>query len=341
MMNTIRMIAVAFPVMLLMACGGGGGGSAASPTTNMPGTGGPTNMPDMPDPVTLPSYAVNAEMARMRVSGATEPTAMNTTTEMGIVGEIQRIANAANTFEFSNFGPTANAVSVTCMNNSSCSGTVPDAGTLTFSLTGIEDLSLVDDTGFENFDSDTQAVMVDRSVTVIQSQAAARQSDGTQLTFQTYGGWLTNSVFGVELLGVTQDGVTTDRFASFSFGMASGNRPTEPQGGNSPFRWNGSMVGVNASKEIIQGELAIFTDLLQQNTEIDLLTFDKIVNISDGSTLNKIEWRSIPIATDGTFSSTSQTTGDISGTFFGTGHTEIGGTFNRDGIIGAFGGTRQ
>ena len=281
---------------------------------------------------TLPGYAVVPATARTRVGGAA-PTAANTMSETAIVTEIQRIATAADTFGFSDFGPTASAVTVTCSNKSCTTGNIVDVGTLTFSLAGIDDLSLVDETGLVGFNSNTEAVMVDRGATLIQSQAAGRQSDGTQLAFQTYGGWIDDSVFGVELLNVTENGTTTSRFASFSFGNDHGSRPPGNEG---PAFFNGSMVGVNASKEIIQGDAQITIDLSRQNHTINVFTFNNIVNISSGSNLNDMTWNGISVATDGTFSSTSQTTGDVNGAFYGDGSV-AGGTFNRDNIIGAFG----
>ena len=72
-----------------------------------------------------------------------------------------------------------------------------------------------------------------------------------------------------------------------------------------------------------------------------------IVNIDTNEMVDNLLWNSsIPISSDGTFSSTSNQDNDgafnanINGVFYGTGHREVGGTFNRDGIIGAFGGTR-
>ena len=340
------MIAIALPMTLLLACGGGGGGggtaATGTPPTNMPGTNDPNTPPaNMPDPntpptITLPGYALDASTAQTRVGG-TAPTNMIGTQ---IVTAIQTRATAADTFEFSDFGPTANAVTTTCSNtDKSCSGTIPDVEMLTFSLAGIEDLSLVDgDMNLVDFDSETEAVMVDRGVTLIQSQAAARQNDGTRLTFQTYGGWLDDSVFGVQILGVTEDGTTTDRFASFSFGKARGSRPFEPDDGHSPVRWNGSMVGVNTDKHIIQGDLEVIADLIHSNERINSLLFSNIVNITNGVSLSNIEWVSVTIDADGTFSSTAG--GDVDGAFYGTEGREVSGTFNRDGIIGAFGGTR-
>ena len=354
-MNMLRLIAIALPVMLLMACGGGGGGGTAAvtpttptPMTMMPGTGDPMTPPgtgnpmtpptNMPPTVTLPDYAItNIGIARMEVGG-TAPTAANTMNETAIVTEIQRIATAADTFEFEGFTGTPSA-SITCSNaNKSCSGTVPDVDTLTFSLAGIEDLSLVDDTGLVGFVSNTQAVMMDHGATIIQSRAAAGQNDGTHLTFQTYGGWLTNTVFGVERLVVTESGTNTTRYASFNFGNDSGSNPT----GNTVVNWTGVVVGRNTGTgHVIHGDVTV-QDLIGTANVLDSIIFNNFTNLNDGSAVtfgnagvSILQFLRIPL-TNGRFESAS---GDIIGNFYGADQEEVGGIFNSssNNIIGAFG----
>ena len=329
--NLLRLTLIAFSLTLLVACGGGGGSSATATRTPPPVDNPDPMTPDL-DPLTLPGYALDAATARTHVDGSTEPTAANTMNETAIVGEIQRIATAADTFEFSDFNGTA-SVTITCDNtDKSCTGTVPDVGVLTFSLADIEDLSLVDgDMGLMDFDSDTEAVMVDNGVTMIQSQSVARDSGGTQLSFQTYGGWLTDSVFGVTLLDVTENDTTTSRIASFSFGKATGSRPA----GRDLVRWTGSMVGMNTDEDIFQGDASAEIDLADTNgRSITGIQFTNVVNIDTGNSVGTMSWTQIPIETDGTFGTNN---GDIKGAFYGADHAEIGGTFNRNSIIGAFG----
>ena len=349
-MNMMRLIAIALPVAFLLACGGGGGGTAAAP--NMPGTGGSPNTPgtgSMAMPETLPGYAVDAAMARTHIGVMTAPTAANTMTEMAIVTEIQTRATTPNRFEFTDFSGTP-SVDIECTNNnSSCSGTVPDVGRLTFSLTGIDDLSLVDETGLVGFNSNTQAVMLHRGVTLIQSQAVARDSNGTQLTFLTYGGWATNSVFGVERLDVLEDGETTTRYASFSFGNATGSNPQftaeQQQSLGSNLRWNGVMVGTDTETgHILQGD--VLMDYVNSDlTVLDLIRFNNVKNLTTGADVTfgsgqrsgELAFTAITL-TNGNFEKT--TGGDsIKGSFYGTGHEAAAGIFNSGthNIIGAFG----
>ena len=263
-------------------------------------------------------------------------------TEMQIVSAIQSRATTADTFEFTDFSGTP-SVDITCSNtNKSCSGNVPDVGTLTFSLAGIEDLSLVDDMGFMDFDSETQVVMMDGDATIIQSQAAMGQSDGTRLSFQSYGGWLTNTVFGLERLVVTESGTDTTRYASFNFGNDSGSNPT----GVISFQYTGVMVGTNTiTGDIIHGDVEVQYITASPNF-LDIINFNGVKNLKDGSNVtfgptstNTLQFSNIPL-TNGRFASAS---GDIIGNFYGADNEEVGGIFNSssNNLIGAFGATRQ
>ena len=329
-MNTIRMIAIALPMTLLLACGGGGGGggTAVAPTTNPP-TGGP----NMPLPVTLPGYAINLATARTAVGG-TAPTGNMTETQ--IVSEIQTRATAADTFEFSDFVGMPN-VDMSCTNNSSCSGTVPDVGALTFFLTDIEDLSLVDDTGLMDFIAESEVVMEDRGVTMIQSQAAARQEDGTRLSFQAYGGWLTDSVFGLEFLDVTENATTTRRFASFSFGEETGSNPT----GQAQTNWDGVMVGaLIGTGDIVQGDARLSVNLRSTSSD-GTIGFSNIKNLNTGSNVPDIQPHILAF-TDGSLNLSGGRGGlTVKGSFYGDNNEEIGGVFSTTDLHGAFGATRQ
>ena len=321
-MNICRLAFITFSLILLVACGGGGSSTTVARAPTMVDS----NMLPLAD---LPGYMItDLAAARAAVSGTELTTNM---TEMEIVTEIQNRATAADTFEFSNFVGTS-GVDMTCR-NPFCSGNVPYVGALTFSLSGIKDFSLVDDTDLIGFNSKSQVVMEHNEVTIIQSQAAARQDDGTHLTFQTYGGWITDSAFGVELLDVTEGAITINRFASFSFGNASGSNPTADL-----VQYVGAMTGVDTrTDELIQGD-AIASFKIKNPNILDSVIFQSIANLNGGSVVNFMDFRDIPLANDGTFESSN---GDIKGTFYGTDHEGIGGIFDKDNILGAFGAIRR
>ena len=357
-MNTMRMIAVAFPVMMLMACGGGGGGgtAAVTPTTpptmmmpgmddsNMPGTGDPNTTPTptvMPEP--LPAWRItDISVAQTRISG-NAPTSM---TEPQIVSAIQTRATEADTLRIGDvvvggFRGLGNDIKSNC-SGKICTASIPSIRTLTFSLNDIEDLSLIDDTAnLVGFNSNTRAVMLDNGITFAESRASARQEDGTKLTFQSYGGWLTGSAFGVGYLNVTEGATTTNRFTSFSFGKDSGSNPT----GTGRAVWTGTAVGINTSNASIgfwQADVTVDIDDLS-NPNVDLV-------ISSGSYLNQTSinftrwsWNDMPL-TNGVFQGSNSNIGgddNVWGSFYGDNQGEVGGVIDDDNLVGAFGATKQ
>ena len=325
-MNTIRMIAVALPMTLLLACGGGGGGGGSTVTNT------PTNPVQLED---LPDFIVgNISTAQTRFGGR-PPTSMTST---AIARAIQTRAVNANSWVFTDARPTgdegtiANAMPPTCANNS-CSLTLPNVGELAFSLTDIEDLSLVDDINLQRFNSNSRVVMVDEAVRMIESRTAARQEDGTQLTFQTYGGWLDNNVFGVERIVITENGTTDVRLAGFSFGDATGTNPS----GNDRAEWRGVFAGYEVQNGIpLQGDAVVdIDDFTSPNVDLNITGILDINSTASSSRAYRFEDMTL---TDGVFSNAGSS---VRGSFYGSGHTQVGGIVDNREIIGAFGATRQ
>ena len=68
------------------------------------------------------------------------------------------------------------------------------------------------------------------------------------------------------------------------------------------------------------------------------VTFTNIKNLETGRAHDDMAWRSIPLA-EGGFAAGSA--GDsIKGQFYGPNHEEVGGVFERNQVIGAFGAKR-
>lgn len=313
------MIAIALPIMLLMACGGGGSSTSVVIT-----------------PETLPAYTIT-DMAATRTRIGGTPVSM---TETEIINAIQAIATAADTLRIGDtveggFAGIGSDIKSNC-SGKSCTASVPNVDTLTFSLTDIEDLSLVDDTAnLVGFDSESRVVMEDNGITFVESRSAARQDDGTKLTFQTYGGWLAGSAFGVNFLNVTEGATITNRFTSSSFGNASGSNPA----GTGRAEWTGSTVGIDTDNgSLWQADVTVDIDDLS-NPSVDIV-------ISRGNYANEttrpfadLSWNDMSL-TNGIFQFSSNDT-NIWGSFYGDNHGEVGGAFDDHGTVGAFGATRQ
>ena len=73
-------------------------------------------------------------------------------------------------------------------------------------------------------------------------------------------------------------------------------------------------------------------------TQMDV-SFTNITNRTTKSAYNPIEWSNIQVRADGTFNKRNDME-KIHGIFYGPNHEEIGGTFNRDGVTGAYGAKR-
>ena len=346
--------------MMLMACGGGGGGggTAAAPTTPTPmtmmppGTDDPmtppgTGDPNTPDPMTPPTVMLEAlpdweiaslAMSRTRIGG-TAPTSM---TETEIITAIQTRATAADTLRYGDVVQGGAAGFLTDIGSScsgeTCTANIPSIGTLTFSLNDIEDLSLIDDTAnLVGFNSDTRAVMVDNEITFAESRAAARQEDGTKLTFQSYGGWLTGSAFGVGYLNVTEGATTTNRFTSFSFGKASGSNPT----GTGRAEWTGSAIGIETGNgRLWQGDVTVdIDDLSSRSPNVDVSITDFRLHDELTSSPFSLSWNDMPL-TGGVFQHSSGEV-NVRGSFYGDNYEGVGGAFDNNDFVGSFAGTKQ
>ena len=326
-MNMIRMIAIALPMTLLLACGGGGGGTAAAPNT-------PTT-PITPTPQALPVALIDAEAARNRIAGddpASSPTSP-TSTAIQTQQTFQSRIMDANTLVASD----AYVVSSTTPNGATVStngGVIIDGNTHRVSLEEVQ-MGVADWFDLTRFNSRYAPVMDHRGVTLAEYRAAGRNGSDVY-EYQSYGGWLMESAFSVDMLTIN-DGPDDESslLVGISYGDASGSRPS-----GLSTSWRGLMVGMSESNgDVIQGEVTVIvTD--NSGANIDLIGFSNVININNGSSSSASwNWVNVTVESDGTFSST--TGGDVDGAFYGTGHTEVGGTFNRNGIIGAFGGTRQ
>ena len=320
-MNTIRLIVIALPVTLLLACGGGGGGGTSTPSTG--GGGGST-------PQVLPTALITDEAAaRNLITGSTAPTSTAIQAQQTFQS---RITDADRLLASDGWLVTPGIPGATV---STGGGIMIDDFTIEVTLEEVQ-MGVADWLDLTRFNSRYAPVMDHAGVMLAQYSAAGRNG-GDIYEYQSYGGWLTNSAFSVDML--TINGGSDDEYSllvGISYGEESGSRPTGTGGLG---RWTGLMVGVNTGN-ILQGDASVEIDFGDTGgARITSIAFQNIVNINTGDSVDEMTWRQIDVGTDGTFSST--TGGDIDGAFYGDGHTEVGGTFNRNNIIGAFGGTRQ
>ena len=136
-----------------------------------------------------------------------------------------------------------------------------------------------------------------------------------------YGHWLDHSVFAM-----------VDDSVAVSFGDFPGTNPTEIGGGV----WTGEMVGMDTrTGERVAGNAMIeIDDFARPDVDVAL------TGIADasGGTRADLHWEDIPLS-QGRFQARDMV-GSIEGRFYGGDHGEVGGIFERDQLMGAFGASR-
>ena len=323
-MNIFRITLIVFSLAIVVNCGGGGSSGTATPTTmNPPTANGGGGQPTGPQ--ALPTALItDPSAARNFITDSTAPT---TTVPMEIQAAFQMEAMDADTFIDSD-------AFVNGANISAGGGITLNDFTFTSSLENIR-MGVADRFNLEGVSSQYSPVMDHSGITFAQYQAAGRTGNDV-LEYQSYGGWITNSAFSVDMLTIDRGSREDSILIGVSYGDATGSRPT----GTGSGEWKGSAVGVHkTSGDVIQGTAEMAIVNLNTATNINIIQFVTLKNLNGGNNVNSISWNNVPIATDGTFSST--TGGDINGAFYGAQGTEAGGTFNHSNIIGAFGATKQ
>ena len=322
-MNTIRMIAIALPMTLLIACGGGGSSSntaTRTPTTMTPptdnGGGGDVN------PL--------AELGRF-VSTAGSQT----------IRDIQEITVTSGVNLLSSHAYADEMLGL--VNRASCNQTLcaiifdSSLGSFGFQLTNsTPNLSFFGDTLNNTNSQITNGQNVD-DVTLARGSLAGTKTN-TPVEFQTFAGWLDGSIFGTTQTSFGVSGSEQYRFVSYTVGVPTGSNPTTTGSQTTPATWEGAVVAsIKADRTFILGDAGITVDFI--NTNVDLM-FDNWRGLDNQavSGMSAISYEDLTLA-NGSFEGSGNE--QVQGRFYGTGHTEVGGFFNTETVTGAFGGTRQ
>ena len=151
------------------------------------------------------------------------------------------------------------------------------------------------------------------------------------------GGWLDHSFFLVEADFHRTTGPLNGDVEGSSIGSATGTNPLS--GGAT---WSGVMVGRDVSASAARG------NEIQGNADLTIGDFADprinvaLTNISDadaGRRRADMTWDGVSVRGGGF--STGSDGNSVQGQFYGPNHEEVGGTFERDQVMGAFGATRQ
>lgn len=300
-----------FLASALAACGGGGGGggSASAPTLS--------NIP----------WVVNAAAARQAVTGSQALTL----THAEAVQKIQAIQGDSNTLLTGDF--LQSGLPLPPRFSPNCSGTI-----CTYTILGRSvSVSISNAVQFDLFE--IQPVMMHNGVSIAQLRARDDAGTDDQSETLTYGGWLEHNAFAVEVL--SSPSVASPREAligTYSYGNSPGTNPADVTGRTAT--WKGAVVGADLSTtpqtNAIHGTATVEVDFSSSNVDV---TFSNLIDLnSPGRSLANMGWTDLPLS-GGKFSDGSGAN-QIRGSFYGPSHEEVGGVFERNQILGAFGAVR-
>ena len=264
------------------------------------------------------------------LTGAQPPTFQNA--EVGPA--LDRLVGSADSLLASDVRATHPVVGVvraqTTCNGDTCGSIAPSP--VDFQITiSTSDLEYADPA------ADYQAIGTHHGVRISQGEGPTEIS-GYSLDRYGYGGWLNHSFFVVESAEVSAGLLQGTMLGySYSVGEATGSSPAAGGGGS----WTGVMVGMDVSGTAARGPV------VHGDAEISIddfadpmvgVAFTNIYNLDSDSRYGDMTWSDLTL-TNGSFE--DGTDGDsISGRFYGPGHEEVGGVFERNEILGAFGGDR-
>ena len=149
-----------------------------------------------------------------------------------------------------------------------------------------------------------------------------------------WGGWLEYQVFGAALAAGADPiaAVGLKLGIAISLGNASGSTPSAGVA-----TWSGAMAGVDTAEwEAVEGHASIRISNFP-NPGVDA-RFTQITEVDSGSPREDMSWLGIPVTQEGF--KTGMSGDSIQGTFYGPRHEEVGGVFEKSGIVGAFGARR-
>lgn len=151
--------------------------------------------------------------------------------------------------------------------------------------------------------------------------------------FLAYGAWLEQQFFGViqatwsgTVEGARIDGLET--VYGFSIGDESGSNPMQGSA-----TWDGLMIGVHVDQptEEVTGRTQATYSFAEQTMDVQM------TNLTRGHA--DMSWEDLRVS-QGRFSAGSDAD-SIAGSFYGDTHQEVGGVFERNQLIGAFGAKRK
>ena len=313
-------------LILLAGCGGSKGGGPVRPPVPPPPPAPEPEPEPPPDPISHEWWSVDPSVAREVIGGGV----LALTSEQ-IKSNILEIHGSSDTLLMSDEHVYIVEEDAVVRVTTSCkgSGCSTDLGGETV-VTRLSDFVIPA--------SGVHPVMRHRGIGL--AQEGDRDEDGEDVFDSfSYGGWLQHNYFFVltSAAGVAEaDTYETVTHDSIVIGNATGRNPTSGSG-----RWNGVMVGIDISNtrdngNRIQGDAEVRIDDFL-NPDVDV-SFTNVFDLYTRAERPSMTWQNLPLA-GGSFK-TGSGGNQINGKFYGPNHEEVGGIFERNQIVGAFGARR-
>ena len=309
-MKPTRSGAITLGLLFLTACGGGGGGTVI-PVVSIPAPAPPmapqvTRISDIPWPLEDPAAARS-------LTGGIAPVP---TTSAQIGARLTGLKNGADTLILTDLHDPTFAF-------------VGNISTYCRATTCVTSDGLISFWDSEFDTGEHQAVMTINGVQTVQSRDLSTNDEGT-LSVGSYGAWMNYNAFSIEASLVEYpDGSAEAIIVGWSFGDATGSPPVRGAA-----TWEGAMIGADLGfGGTIQGDASITVDFAEIDADV---SFTNVFDLDAKTAIDSMHWSNLAIGADGRFGSS-----DIKATFYGQNHEEVGGVFERNNIVGAFGATRE
>ena len=180
--------------------------------------------------------------------------------------------------------------------------------------------------------SDVRDQFVRRGLSPDEPMTVTETHRGVSLnTYDDYAGWMSYSFF----LAGSGSALSREYPASMSLGVETGSNPVRGSAS-----WSGVMAGVDVSASAYRSQIRGDADLTIANfadPKLDV-AFTNIRDVDADRARADMAWDDVPM-TNGGFE-TGSDGNSIQGKFYGPNHEEVGGIFERDQVIGAFGAKR-
>ena len=297
-------LATAGAMLFMVGCGGGGGAARQEQAAY--------KQPDAGQAIRLTGSTLPRENAANL--GARAP---------GILGRADSIISSTV------FGTTDNPLLPAVQATAACSGS---SCSYTASILGNEFNYGIDLGELSAPASDVAVVLTKAGITTVYSGGDEEDEFDTR----TYGAWMHHGAFAVG----TVVGDITGTSVTVSAGLAGGDLTGSAPAANAV--WRGIMVGApQGGEDILQGD-AELTWTMGDDGGTLAAAFTGIVNLDGHAahSVTSVSFDDVPVGRDGVYA-LGIAGNRIQGGFYGPGHAETAGVFEKSGIVGAYGAQKE